>query len=129
MVGKKKLVSLGCTLFDLKDFVGKLFEEKVMMLSGGPLLNGRLLVKVSIVQLPNSQSIGIDPKMLTLNNDNGQQLASNVLEMEEHSPSPFSEESENEEFKASTSDVEQEEQKNCVAVNEAIDKSSDSGED
>ena len=55
MVGKKKLISLGCTLFDLKDFVGKLFEEKVMMLSGGPLLNGRLLVKVSIVQLPNSQ--------------------------------------------------------------------------
>ena len=49
--------------------------------------------------------------------------------MEEHSPSPFSEESENEEFKASTSDVDQEEQKNCIAVNEAIDKSSDSGDD
>ena len=54
MVGKKKLVSLGCTLFDLKDFVGKLFEENVMPLSGGALLNGMILVKASIVALPNS---------------------------------------------------------------------------
>ena len=62
--------------------------------------------------------------MLTLNNENGQQLNSNHYEIQE--PSPFSEESENEEFKASNSDIEQED---AVEVKEKNDNSIDSGDE
>ena len=54
MMGKKKKVLLGTANFALQDYVGKIFEETVLTLTGGPLLNGKLLVKISIVPLPKA---------------------------------------------------------------------------
>ena len=61
----------------------------MLTLTGGPLLNGRVLAKISIVPIPKAQSVGVDPSQLT--NVNGEQLCSAVYDIPE--PSAFSDRS------------------------------------
>ena len=55
---------LGSANFDLSHYVGKIREEVILSLYGGPILNGTIKLAISIVTIPKSQQVGIDPMEL-----------------------------------------------------------------
>ena len=64
MMDDKKLVLLGSSSFELSEFVGKIYEDVQLPLTGGPLLNSMLLTKMSVVPIPQASKVGIDSVVL-----------------------------------------------------------------
>ena len=52
MMGDKKVVLLGSASFELSEYVGKIYEDVELPLTGGPLLNSMLFTKMSVVPIP-----------------------------------------------------------------------------
>ena len=59
-----KEVLLGSANFDLSQYVGKINEEVILSLYGGPIESGKIKLLLSIVTIPKSKQVGIDPMEL-----------------------------------------------------------------
>ena len=69
MMGDKKVVTLGSAKFEISNYVGKVLEDVTLTLTGGPLANGHILAKMSVVPIPQATSVGVDPQSLTTANE------------------------------------------------------------